>query len=140
MQSRYLGVYAIAILNSQILVTKKGRGPFTGRWDLPGGGLEFGESPQQTLHRELLEETGLQLTSFSLLNVWSHLILDPRPDHIGEQTHHLGILYRITTTDLPPLSTPDGQDSLESRWLPLADLHDSNATPFLARAVRECSP
>jgi len=32
-------------------------------WNLPGGGLEYGESPRETLKREIKEEMGLDLVS-----------------------------------------------------------------------------
>lgn len=33
-----------------------------GRWDLPGGGLDYGESPEEGLRREVKEEMGLEIT------------------------------------------------------------------------------
>ena len=40
-------------------------------WELPGGRMEFGESAEETLIRELLEETGLQVTPIKLLDTWN---------------------------------------------------------------------
>ena len=39
-------------------------------WDLPGGRVQFGESPNQTLHREIKEETGLDVDIVCPLGVW----------------------------------------------------------------------
>lgn len=47
------------------------------RWDLPGGTNEFGESPEETLKREILEETGLEVEVGEMLpksvsRKWKH--------------------------------------------------------------------
>ncbi len=52
--------------------TKPARGE-SGYWELPGGGLEFGEAPEQALLREIDEETGLTVTVAEPLCIWHHL-------------------------------------------------------------------
>lgn len=46
-----------------------------GRWGLPGGSVEYGESVLEALHREVLEETGLAIEVVRLIGIYSH------PDH-----------------------------------------------------------
>lgn len=39
-------------------------------WDLPGGKIEYGESPQETMHREIKEEIGLKVEIEKSVGVW----------------------------------------------------------------------
>lgn len=52
------GAYAAITAENKILLSKLNRGPHKGRWSLPGGGIDFGEHPEQTVVRELFEEAG----------------------------------------------------------------------------------
>ena len=47
-----------------------------GRWELPGGAMEFGESPAEAIARELREETGLAFTPHGLLSTWTFFLGD----------------------------------------------------------------
>jgi len=60
-------------------------------WWLPGGGIDFGESPEETLTREFLEETGLRVKNPMLFGVTSDL----RKRDNGDKIHTVRILYTV---------------------------------------------
>lgn len=59
----HITVKGIVIYNNKILIMKKFKPSSDGYgyWELPGGGLEYGETPHEALIRELKEETGLTI-------------------------------------------------------------------------------
>ena len=66
-ETRHLGVYAAIIENDSILLVKKARGAYLGKLDLPGGSIEHGEKPEETLKRELKEEIGISVDDNDLI-------------------------------------------------------------------------
>lgn len=52
----HLGVYGILTMENRILLIKKSRGPHKGKWDLPGGTIEFGEEPYEALKSNFSKE------------------------------------------------------------------------------------
>jgi ADP-ribose pyrophosphatase YjhB (NUDIX family) len=63
-----------------------------GHWFLPGGGVQHGEDPVDTLRREMLEESGLTATIGPLLDVLS----DVRDLSNGINLHTVRLVYRVT--------------------------------------------
>ncbi len=63
-----------------------------GFWGLPGGGLEVGESVEQAVKREVLEETGLRVSLKRLVGVYS----DPRQQNISAYPD--GAIVQYVTT------------------------------------------
>ncbi len=62
---KYTGKTATAIIpfpNDKILLVKRDTVPFKGYWALPGGRMDPGETVEQTIVREVKEETGLDVT------------------------------------------------------------------------------
>lgn len=56
-----VGVGAVIVRDNQVVLIRRGKPPKAGEWSLPGGGIELGETTEQAILREVLEETGLQV-------------------------------------------------------------------------------
>lgn len=121
------GAYALIIQDGQIFLTRKTAGPHIHQWDLPGGGIEFSETPLQALHRELLEEAALKTTDPTLLT-----ILTNHGEHPDYRYHHIGIIYRLHNI-IPTDHSPEE----EGRWFPLSNLDHTQLTPFVLQLISQ---
>ena len=132
MQYTHLGVYGIVKQDNKILLIKKARGPYTNLFDLPGGGIEFGETPEQALIREMAEETGLSVTNYRLSFCDSVCFKhDVTSDGSVEELHHIGIFYDIVVEDGVAIkSESDGLDSNGAFWFDMIDGDFESLTPF----------
>lgn len=90
------GAYAVVrLVDGRIVLTKKSRGPYTGMYDLPGGGIEHGEDHNDAVKRELEEEIGLVPESPELFGVF-HSVVEYEKNGILQRNHLLGIVYSVT--------------------------------------------
>lgn len=129
----HLGVYGVLIQHDHILLIQKARGPHKGKWDLPGGSIEFGEEPEHTLQREFMEETGLSPIKGSIRTAISYTIVYQYAENQMEELHHIGIIYDVELPDVQSAikADGDGQDSLGAKWVPLKTLGVLPLTPFV---------
>ena len=67
-----------------------------GHWTLPGGGLEFGETPEAGALREVEEESGLTVELAGLAGTFNAVV--DRPPERGGPMHWVSILYRARPT------------------------------------------
>jgi 8-oxo-dGTP diphosphatase len=89
-----ISTYGIARDGDSLLMVRIANfgGGDIGKWMLPGGGLDHGETPEQALVREFGEETGYRVTVDRLLEVASdHRTLDN-----GTDFHGVYVLYEVT--------------------------------------------
>jgi len=61
-----------------ILLVERGGEPLKGYWSLPGGLVETGELLEDALRREILEETGLQVTPVSRFDIFERIMRGPQ--------------------------------------------------------------
>jgi ADP-ribose pyrophosphatase YjhB (NUDIX family) len=101
---------------TEVLLIRRGRAPMLGRWGLPGGAQELGETAEDAARRELLEETGLRVGALTLAgNVDS---IDH--DEAGRIRYHYTILdFAALWSGGEPQAL---SDATEVTWADLRDL------------------
>lgn len=132
----HFGVYALIITDERLLLIKKARGPYTGLYDLPGGSPEDTELLEETLRREVWEETGCRVDSCSQL--WA---LDARYSYVSQEygdsmLRHIGVVYRAAIAG-NPRTEPDGHDSNGCEWVHLSQIQSNPGmfTPFVTQSL-----
>lgn len=94
-----VAVGAVAVRDGEILLIRRGKPPAVGRWSLPGGRVEWGESLEAAVAREVEEETGLRVTVGPLAGVVERRYPDGGRDAGPAGGFHYVILdYHVTVT------------------------------------------
>jgi 8-oxo-dGTP diphosphatase len=127
-----LASYAIAVDGGAVLVARIASGyPGQGKWTLPGGGVEWGEHPDDALIREVHEETGFSVTEFSLLGISSR-VFGASAGHAG--LHAVRMVYDVPLRGEPRVTEVDG--SVDAAvWLPLTDVTVVNTVELVRVAL-----
>lgn len=68
-----VGVGAVVIQDDQVLLVRRGEEPLKGRWSLPGGALELGESLEEAVVREVLEECCVNVHPIAVVEVFDKI-------------------------------------------------------------------
>jgi 8-oxo-dGTP diphosphatase len=71
-----VGVGGVVIEDGRALLIRRGTEPLLGQWSIPGGSLELGETLEQGVARELLEETGLEVKVIELIEVFDRIYIE----------------------------------------------------------------
>lgn len=72
-----VGIGGVVIDAGRALLIRRASEPLRGEWSIPGGMLELGETLQEGVARELLEETGLRVRVLDLIEVFERIIPEP---------------------------------------------------------------
>ncbi len=119
MKQPRVGVAIVVVQDGKILLGKR-KGSFAaGEWSCPGGHLEFGETVEECMHRELEEETGLKVLSYQL-GPWVSTVFD-------DEKHYITLYALVHAFEgTPQLREPDKCEGWE--WFSL----DNLPTPLFA--------
>lgn len=106
-----VGVGGVVIVDGRALLIRRGSEPLRGQWSIPGGMLELGESLQQGVARELLEETGLVVRVLDLIEVFDRVYFDEedtqRPGTRAPKFHFVIVDYLCERVSGEPLASSD---------------------------------
>jgi 8-oxo-dGTP diphosphatase len=103
---------AVAVIDDRLLLVQRAAGPGSGRWSVPGGRVEPGETVGGAVVRELREETRLRATCGQFVG-WA--------ERIGHGHHYVILDFLVTVLD-PPESAVPGDDAADVAWVPLAEV------------------
>src|SRR5215217_1289300 len=78
----------VVIQDRKVLLINRKIEPFKGCWTIPGGHVDYGESLEDAVRREVLEETGIDAKIYGLVDIFS----DPKRDPWG---HIISIVYLL---------------------------------------------
>jgi 8-oxo-dGTP diphosphatase len=126
-----VGVGAVVIEGARVLLVRRGNAPLKGEWSLPGGALELGETLQQGVVREVLEETGLVVEPAAMIEVLDRITRDEASGSIHYHYVLIDFVCRVTGGTL--LS---GSDADEARWVGREELHEQGGYAVASVTVR----
>ena len=122
-----VGVGAVVIQGSTILLVKRANDPCRGYWAIPGGHIEYGESIGEAAIRELYEETSIRARPIGV--VWVDEIL---PSECISGGHHYVIIDVLMKTE--EQNPVPGTDAVEAIFYPIENI-PVKTTPSTRRLI-----
>jgi len=126
-----VGVGAVIVKADQVLLIQRGNEPNRGRWSIPGGTVELGETLAEAATREAREECQVEVEAGQLLSA-ADLILH---DEGGRVRYHyvlIDLAARYVSGE-PVAAT----DALNVRWVRETELADLDLVPRLLPVLRK---
>jgi 8-oxo-dGTP diphosphatase len=101
-------VTGLVLYQNKLLLTRRAVAPFKDWWDLPGGFMDRGESPQEAIQRELREETGLAIAITRLFGIY--------PGTFPDDFDPFHILSMVYLAESPTDAVGAFDDVSQSKW------------------------
>jgi ADP-ribose pyrophosphatase YjhB (NUDIX family) len=113
--------YAVVISSRGLLATEySGRTAVTGRWGMPGGGLDDHEPPTSAVLREVAEETSQEIILGELVRVQTSHWVGRSPYGTVEDFHAVRLVYRASCPHpTEPVVVDEGGTTESAQWVPL---------------------
>lgn len=122
---------AIIVENGAVLLERRPDRPgipAAGYWDIPGGHLREGESPERALVREMHEELGITVTRFRL-----GAVQDERDASTGRFYRHFVFIADVWS------GTPEAREAQTLQWVALETVPTlDRLNPLVAAALEDC--
>ena len=126
-----LGVGAVVVEGSRVLLVRRANEPLKGEWSLPGGAVEVGETLEAAIMREVREETGIDVEVGPIVDVLDRVRLDGsgRP-----RFHYVLVDFICRSRGGTPAS---GSDADGVAWASLPELQDFGVAESTVRVIEK---
>lgn len=125
------GVYGVAMKEGRMLVIRQKSGPYAGKLDFPGGGIEFGELVEEALRREFLEEVGMEFDSMHWIGNFTATVNVPGTD--SREAYYffqIGMIYKVEGCRA---AKNPATEELEHSWVDLKGISEAQCSALLAK-------
>ena len=120
-------VGAIVIDDDRLLLIRRGQAPAKGKWSVPGGRVEHGETLAEAVVREVLEETGVEVVCERFLG-WA--------ERFDEGMHAVILDFVATPLERDP-ALRAGDDAAECTWVPIWEVPEYPLVAGLAEFLAD---
>jgi ADP-ribose pyrophosphatase YjhB (NUDIX family) len=111
-----VGVGVVVWHGDRVLLVQRGKPPRAGRWSLPGGAQQLGETVAEAARREVREEVGLEV---ELGDIVATVDLIERDPHDRVRYHYTLIDF---VAEAPSAALRPGSDAADARWFSVAGI------------------
>ncbi len=125
-----VGVGAVVLHRGRVLLVRRGQAPALGKWSLPGGLVELGETTEAAIRRELREECGCEITPVGVAGVVDRVIRDDA----GRVRFHYVLVDYLAVVGSDTVCA--GTDAAEARWVEVDEVERLDTTEGLVGMIR----
>ena len=121
----------VVVKGDKVPLVRRGKEPGRGRWGLPGGAVELGETVAQAAEREVDEECGIAIEIIDVIEVIDRII----PDDDGQIRYHYILIDLLAEHRRGEPSA--SSDASEVRWVSEEELDQLELSPATRRVIRK---
>lgn len=128
-----VAVHALILNEGRILLVKRANEPSKGKWSLPGGRIELGETIHQALEREVREECSVEIETERVFDVGESIIKDEE----GRISYHFVLIYLLARYKGGEVKAQS--DAEDARWVTTEELAEVEVHPQLRTVLTQAT-
>ena len=125
-----VGVGAVILHADKVLLVRRGQSPSYGKWSLPGGLVELGESTREAIAREIVEECGIAIRVVDVCGVIDRVV----HDDAGRVRYHYVLVDYLAYPE--SLDVVAGSDAGDAQWFEIERVVELDTTQGLLDMIR----
>ena len=125
-----VGVGAVVLHEDRVLLVRRGGRPSPGKWSLPGGLVELGETTAEAVRREIAEECGCDIRVVGICGVIDRVVHDAE----GRVRYHYVLIDYLAYVESDAVTA--GSDAAEACWVSIDRVDELDVTEGLSDMIR----
>ena len=124
-----VGVGAVILHGGRVLLVKRGGQPSAGKWSLPGGLVQLGETTVEAIRREVAEECALTVRIAGVAGVVDRVVRDAE----GRVRYHYVLVDYLAYPESGAAAA--GSDAADVRWVEVEQVEEMDITEGLVEMI-----